>query len=64
MGCDMSKIQYESIMARGLDYYTASIFETVTQGSTGSICSGGRYDNLIGNVCRADIPAVWFWTWF
>jgi histidyl-tRNA synthetase len=60
MGCDMSKIQYESTLARGLDYYTGIIFETVTQGSTGSICSGGRYDNLIGMFAGRDIPAVGF----
>jgi len=36
-------------IARGLDYYTGSVFETfvVGQESLGSICSGGRYDNLV-----------------
>jgi histidyl-tRNA synthetase len=60
MGCDMSKIQYEPTLARGLDYYTGIIFETVAQGSTSSICSGGRYDNLIGMFAGRDIPAVGF----
>ena len=60
MGCDMSKIQYEPTLARGLDYYTGIIFETVTQGSTGSICSGGRYDNLIGMFSGRDFSAVGF----
>lgn len=60
MGCDMSKIQYEPTLARGLDYYTGIIFETVAQGSTGSICSGGRYNNLIGMFAGRDIPAVGF----
>ncbi|HUD09565.1 MAG TPA: histidine--tRNA ligase [Patescibacteria group bacterium] len=60
MRCDMSKIQYEPTLARGLDYYTGVIFETVAQGSTGSICSGGRYDNLIGMFAGRDFPAVGF----
>ncbi len=35
-------------IARGLDYYTGTVYETVMRGfeSAGSICSGGRYDNL------------------
>jgi histidyl-tRNA synthetase len=35
-------------IARGLDYYTGTVYETVMRGyeSSGSICSGGRYDNL------------------
>ena len=35
-------------IARGLDYYTGSVYETFLDGaaSLGSICSGGRYDNL------------------
>lgn len=36
-------------IARGLDYYTGSVYETFLDGaeSLGSICSGGRYDNLV-----------------
>jgi histidyl-tRNA synthetase len=35
-------------IARGLDYYTGTVFETILRGyeSAGSVCSGGRYDNL------------------
>ena len=35
-------------IARGLDYYTGTVYETVLSGfeRSGSICSGGRYDNL------------------
>ena len=35
-------------IARGLDYYTGSVYETFLDGAAalGSICSGGRYDNL------------------
>lgn len=53
MGTDIKKIKYEPTLARGLDYYTGLIFETVAEGSTGSICSGGRWDKMIG-------PAVGF----
>lgn len=37
-------------IARGLDYYTGTVYETMLRGyeSLGSVCSGGRYDNLIG----------------
>lgn len=36
-------------IARGLDYYTGAVFETVLEGheDLGSICSGGRYDSLV-----------------
>ncbi|WP_062378030.1 histidine--tRNA ligase [Demequina pelophila] len=36
-------------IARGLDYYTAAVYETVLEGheDLGSICSGGRYDSLV-----------------
>ena len=39
---------YDLKIARGLDYYTGSVYETFLDGaaSLGSICSGGRYDNL------------------
>ena len=60
MGTDMEKIKYEPTLARGLDYYTGMIFETVAEGSTGSICSGGRWDNLIGNFTGQNLPAVGF----
>lgn len=53
MGVDTAIIKYEPTLARGLDYYTGLIFETVAEGSTGSICSGGRWDKMIG-------PAVGF----
>lgn len=41
-------------IARGLDYYTGSVYETVLEGheDLGSICSGGRYDSLASNGKR------------
>ncbi|MDO5661177.1 MAG: histidine--tRNA ligase [Brachybacterium sp.] len=46
-------------IARGLDYYTASVFETFVQGheSLGSVCSGGRYDRLAADN-RHTYPGV------
>jgi histidyl-tRNA synthetase len=47
-------------IARGLDYYTGLIFEislTNIQGF-GSVCSGGRYDGLIGMFSNKPVPAV------
>lgn len=60
MGEDVSKIKYEPTLARGLDYYTGMIFETVSRDSTGSICSGGRWDKMIGQFIGQDLPAVGF----
>ncbi len=60
MGGKINKISYEPALARGLDYYTGMIFETVAQGSSGSLCSGGRFDKLIGLFSGNDIPAVGF----
>jgi histidyl-tRNA synthetase len=46
-------------LARGLDYYTGPIFETLVETPRiGSITGGGRYDNLIGMFCGEAIPAV------
>jgi len=46
-------------IARGLDYYTGIVFETELEGyeSIGSICSGGRYDNLVASN-KASFPGV------
>jgi len=60
MGKDTSKVQYEPTLARGLDYYTGMIFETIAQNSTGSICSGGRWDKMIGLFTGQNQPAVGF----
>ncbi|MDO8618760.1 MAG: histidine--tRNA ligase [Candidatus Daviesbacteria bacterium] len=60
MGQDMSKVKYEPTLARGLDYYTGMIFETVTEAGGTSLCSGGRWDKMIGNFTGIDLPAVGF----
>ncbi|HEX3028678.1 MAG TPA: histidine--tRNA ligase [Clostridia bacterium] len=47
-------------IARGLDYYTGTIYETVLDNypSIGSVCSGGRYDNLAQNYTDKKLPGV------
>lgn len=48
-------------LARGLDYYTSTIFELkLNKLGELSIGGGGRYDNLIGVFAGRDIPAVGF----
>lgn len=43
------KIEFDLTLARGLNYYTGAIFEVKAAGADiGSICGGGRYDNLTG----------------
>jgi len=51
--------QFDFTLARGLDYYTGPIFETVVQEPRiGSITGGGRYDNLIGLYTKEPVPAT------
>jgi histidyl-tRNA synthetase len=47
-------------LVRGLDYYTHTVFEWVTSelGSQGAVCSGGRYDGLVGQLGGRSTPAV------
>jgi histidyl-tRNA synthetase len=47
-------------IARGLDYYTGTVYETTLDDypQIGSICSGGRYENLAGHYTRSHLPGV------
>ncbi|RQO46563.1 histidine--tRNA ligase [Variovorax sp. KBW07] len=47
-------------LVRGLDYYNLSVFEFVTDrlGSQGTVCAGGRYDDLIVQIGGKPAPAV------
>lgn len=49
-------------IVRGLDYYTKTAFEFVTTkiGAQGTVCGGGRYDNLIEEVGGPSMPGVGF----
>ncbi len=59
MGIGQDVIQFSPRMARGLDYYTGAIFETVLPDypNIGSLTGGGRYDDLIGMFGKEKIPA-------
>lgn len=50
----------DMLIIRGLDYYTGSVFETFLTDykEIGSICSGGRYENLAGNYTEKKFPGV------
>ncbi|MBE9215292.1 histidine--tRNA ligase [Plectonema cf. radiosum LEGE 06105] len=47
-------------IARGLDYYTGTVYETTLLGheALGSICSGGRYEELVGTFLGEKMPGV------
>lgn len=49
-------------IVRGLDYYTKTAFEFITNkiGAQGTVCGGGRYDHLIEEVGGPDMPGVGF----
>ncbi len=49
-------------LVRGLDYYTSTVFEWVTEGlgAQSAVCAGGRYDGLVGNRGGRDTPAIGF----
>ena len=49
-------------LVRGLDYYNRTVFEWVTDklGAQGTVCAGGRYDGLIGQVGGKPAPACGF----
>lgn len=53
-------IAADMLIIRGLDYYTGSVFETILPNyrSIGSVCSGGRYENLTSNFSDQKMPGV------
>ncbi len=52
----------DSSIVRGLDYYTKTVFEFVSEniGAQGTVCGGGRYDGLVKEIGGADTPALGF----
>ncbi len=54
------KFQLNPRLVRGLDYYTRTVFEWVTDalGSQDAVCSGGRYDGLIAQLGGEPTPAI------
>ena len=59
-GVTEQNLSFDPSIARGLDYYTGPVFETILNDlpSLGSVMSGGRYDNLVERFSNESIPAT------
>ncbi|MDB5387936.1 MAG: histidyl-tRNA synthetase [Planctomycetaceae bacterium] len=59
-GVPEERVQLDVSIARGLDYYTGTIYETFLTDlpGIGSVCSGGRYDNLAALFTKEKLPGV------
>ena len=59
-GVPAEVIDVDLCIARGLDYYTGTVYETTINDypQIGSICSGGRYENLAGYYTSQKLPGV------
>ena len=61
---DVAGVSYtvDSGIVRGLDYYTRTVFEFVSEniGAQGTVCGGGRYDGLISDLGGSDMPGIGF----
>ncbi len=59
-GVPEANIKIDLAITRGLDYYTSTVYETFINGyeSIGSVCSGGRYENLANNFSKQNLPGV------
>jgi histidyl-tRNA synthetase len=59
-GVPDERLKLDVSIARGLDYYTGAIFETYLGDlpTIGSVCSGGRYDNLAGLYTKQELPGI------
>ena len=55
-----SSVKIDLTIARGLDYYTGTVYETILNKypEIGSVCSGGRYDDLAGYFSNQKFPGV------
>jgi histidyl-tRNA synthetase len=60
LGVNDSRYALNLSIARGLDYYTGIVYETQLDAhpQIGSICSGGRYDNLASHYTKSKLPGV------
>lgn len=54
--------QINTCLVRGLDYYSKTVFEWVTDklGAQGTVCAGGRFDGLVEQLGGKSVPAVGF----
>jgi histidyl-tRNA synthetase len=57
---NFGSVSLDLSIARGLDYYTGTVFETFLTElpELGSVCSGGRYDNLASVYSKRELPGV------
>ncbi len=60
VGITQQHLEIDVLIARGLDYYTGTIYETFLGDlpSIGSVCSGGRYDNLAQLFTKQELPGI------
>ncbi len=60
LGVPQARTRINLAIARGLDYYTGTVYETIIDDHPefGSVCSGGRYENLASYYTRAHLPGV------
>ena len=59
LGIEDEYLEFDPSLARGLDYYTGIIYEVVSEDADfGTLCAGGRYDNLCGLFCDEDFSGV------
>ena len=60
LGIPDNNIKIDLAITRGLDYYTSTVYETFINGyeKIGSVCSGGRYENLASNFTKQKLPGV------
>jgi len=60
LGVAENRFCIDLAIARGLDYYTGTVYETTLIGheALGSICSGGRYEELVGTFLGEKMPGV------
>jgi histidyl-tRNA synthetase len=59
-GVPDGRLRVDLSISRGLDYYTGTVYETflLDKPEIGSVCSGGRYDNLAGSYTKQALPGV------
>lgn len=60
LGVNEKRVKLNLKIARGLDYYTGTVYETIIDDHPefGSICSGGRYEDLAGFYTKSKLPGV------
>lgn len=60
LGVPGHRVMLDFSIARGLDYYTGTVYETTLDAhpEIGSICSGGRYEDLASHYTRSRLPGV------